>query len=130
MLSKRMIKALLVVVILCLPVMGVLAQTPPATIVVEKEALYPEGIAWDAANQRFLVGSINEGSIYAVSDAGDFSVMVEDEVLISTIGLHLNGEQLLVANADPGVGMHTSEATAGRTAGLGVYDLNTGEQVA
>ncbi|MEV4252185.1 hypothetical protein AB0J52_03335 [Spirillospora sp. NPDC049652] len=37
--------------------------------------------------------------------------------------------RLLVANADPGVGVKTTPATAKHIAGVGVYDLRTGRRV-
>lgn len=129
--SHFVVKLVLLVMALALPTMGVLAQTPPEKIVIEKEALYPEGITWDAVNEQFLVGSLNEGTVYAVQADGTFAPFIEDEALISSVGLHVDveRERVLVTNGDAGVSLHSSETTMGVTAGLGIYDLNTGEQI-
>lgn len=130
------LKSILVVILastLGIGVVMVNAQddTAPAVVTIEQEGLYPEGVAYDSTNGVFLVTSLTNGGVYSVADDGTFSVIVEDERLVSAIGLKVdeaNG-RVLVANSDPGVGMRTSEGTAGTLAALVVYDLETGEEL-
>jgi hypothetical protein len=99
----------------------------PDLILVAQPGLFPEGIEYDAVNGRFLLGSIGEGTIYAVNDDGTFQPFIEDEDFFSTIGLEIDVERnrLLVANtanvfADPSLDVHAS---------LGIYNLTTGERL-
>lgn len=129
MLSRIVKWSVLIAAVLSVSLLAVMAQDLPETIVVEKEALYPEGIAWDTAHNQFLVSSMKEGSVYTVQDDGTYALLIQDESLISSVGVHIDGERVLVANGDAGVSLHTTQDTFGHTAGLGIYDLNTGEQL-
>ncbi|MEQ8671786.1 MAG: SMP-30/gluconolactonase/LRE family protein [Aggregatilineales bacterium] len=110
--------------------MGVLfAQDDlPAEIVVERPTFGPEGIAWDAANGRFLLGSLNEGTVFSVADDGTITPFIESDDFLSTIGIEIdeaNG-RLLVANSDSSIFFNPSSQGI---AGLGAYDLSTGEEL-
>ena len=67
-------------------------QTPagPDVISFTKPALYPEGIEYDTRGKRFLVTSLREGIIGAVTDDGKYSVAINDPELISAIGLRID----------------------------------------
>ncbi|MCP4106415.1 MAG: hypothetical protein GY749_12925 [Desulfobacteraceae bacterium] len=101
----------------------------PDLILVEREDLFPEGIEYDAANNRFLIGSLTEGTIFAVSDDGSYQAFIEDDALVSTLGLEIDAERnrLLVANVEnPAVYTDPSVATQ---IYLGIYNLTTGERI-
>lgn len=106
--------------------------TLPAEIVFESPVvgLRPEGIEWDAAHNRFLVGSLNVGSIHSITVADDGTTaiepFIEDEELGATVGLEIDeaNNVLLVSNSDP-----TAFAGGPGGAGLAAYDLETGERV-
>lgn len=93
-------------------------------IVIPEENLFPEGIEYDRRNDRFLISSVTQGNIGQVID-GEYSVWVEDDDLISTIGIHIDhsGKRVLVANSDLGVSEKESEGGAGSLAALVAYDL-------
>ncbi len=99
----------------------------PDLILAAQPGLFPEGIEYDAANGRFLLGSIGEGTVYAVSDDGTFQPFIEDEDLLSTIGLEIDAERnrLLVANT----AYIFTDPTLTSQAYLGIYDLATGERL-
>ncbi|GAB4513939.1 MAG: SMP-30/gluconolactonase/LRE family protein [Anaerolineae bacterium] len=101
----------------------------PEEIVFEAPGITPEGIEYDAANARFLVGSLTDGNIRAVMDDGSIEVFIEDEFLVASIGIHIDadGERLLVANSNPAV--FSGTVPEGFQIGLAAYDLNTGEQL-
>lgn len=92
----------------------------PETIEVMKEGLFPEGVAYDSVNGRFLVSSISEGTVHAVAADGTLTPFIEDERIPSSLGLEVDEERnrLLVAA--------TNQSTE---AFLGAYDLTTGENL-
>jgi len=98
----------------------------PNRISIQHENLSPEGIEYDPLNERFLLSSMSEGTVFAVADDGTITPFIEDEDLISSIGLEVDteGGRLLVVNADIGMGEETTYGVAQ----LGIYDLHTGEQ--
>jgi sugar lactone lactonase YvrE len=100
-------------------------------IIVRDAGLYPEGIDYDAAGERFLISSMSRGTVTEVFEDGTFNLFIDDEEMISTAGIHIDtaGGRILVAGSDPGVGESTSEATLNATAVLGIYDLETGDRL-
>lgn len=103
----------------------------PERIVIQEENLFPEGIEYDKVSNRFLVSSLTQGAIGEVSENGEYTVFVDDEDLISTIGIHIDQprQRLLVAISDPGASRRTSPETQGQLAALAAYDLRTGERL-
>lgn len=104
---------------------------PPATLSFDSAALYPEGVEWDAANQRFLVTSIRKGEIGSVKDDGTYWVFARDPRLISSVGIKIDAarDRVLVCNADPGAAEKSSPETTGKLAALAVFRLSTGELI-
>lgn len=96
----------------------------PERITAERGGFIPEGIEYDQNAGRFLTGSLSEGTIYAISNAGGLSPVIEDPELEASVGIEVEEERnrLLVANARLGAGSGAAR--------LGVYDLGTGEQLA
>jgi len=92
----------------------------------DRTGFHPEGIAWDADNNRFLTSSLTEGTIFEVADDNTVTPFIEDEDLVATLGIHIDREndRLLVANAK----LSDDPETTG-LAQLGIYDLNTGERL-
>ncbi|GIK64913.1 MAG: hypothetical protein BroJett018_27070 [Chloroflexota bacterium] len=89
---------------------------------------FPEGIEWDSAHERFLLGSLTVGTIVAVTDDGTVTPFIEFDTPVSTVGLEIDEERgrLLVAISDSSV---FSDMTAAGVAMLGAYDLETGEEL-
>lgn len=106
-------------------------EESPEKIVIHEENLFPEGIEYDKLQNRFLVSSLVDGRIGEVSDNGDYTVFIDDEELISTIGIHIDHQRqrLLVAVSDPGAGVKSSPDTQGQLAALAAYHLLTGERL-
>src|SRR5262245_47661416 len=61
----------------------------PDKITITQPGLYPEGIAFDKFNDRFLVSSFGQGTIGAVSFDGNYTPLIQDPDLKSTLGLHI-----------------------------------------
>jgi len=104
------------------------ADEIPATIVAERGGFIPEGIEYDQANERFLTGSLAEGSIFAIGNDGSVTAVVTDPQLVSSVGIEVDEprDRLLVANSDRTV---FQPGNVGQ-AKLGVYSLTTGERIA
>lgn len=79
--------------------------------------VFPEGVVYDASNDRFLVSSISMGTIGAVTPAGVYSPFIQDADLASTAGMEIDKDhkRLLV----------TSSKVEGTLAQLAIYDLKT-----
>ena len=94
--------------------------------------LHPEGVAYAPDRHRFLVGSVTHGTVSEVAPDGSVRTLVEDPTLITTMGLAVDARRgrLLVVNGDVGISDHSTPDTIGKIAGLGVYDLRTGDRVA
>ncbi|RPD47717.1 gluconolaconase [Hymenobacter sediminis] len=109
------------------------SPTAPNQVVFTQAGLYPEGVAYDAAGQRFLVSSQTRGAVGQVKDDGTYTVFADDPALVSTIGMRIdeNRRQLLVAVSDPGYNpTRTSAATQRKLAGLAIFNLTNGQRVA
>jgi len=91
--------------------------------------LVPEGIAWDAARKRFLVGSIARRKIVAIDQRGrtrDFSGA--DDGLDTVLGLTVDARRRLLYAVSTN-GFEDSARIARRNAVV-VYDLGRGRRVA
>lgn len=131
----RVTRLLLFIVVLSVLVLPAMAQevTPEATaaaepVIINLAALLPEGVEYDAANDRFLFGSLSQGTIHQIQEGGEAEPFVEDEDLVSTVGIHVDAanNRLLVTNSDSGI---FSDPSASGMAGLAAYDLETGERL-
>lgn len=116
--------------VLILPMGVALAQsdTLPEVIEMQRPGFTPEGVEWDAERERFLVGSLIEGTIFAVDDDGTLTPWIEDDELLSSVGIEVDAERdrLLVANSE--VAIFSDETIQGNIS-LGIYDLETGERL-
>lgn len=107
------------------------AQGLPDTISFTKDALYPEGLEFDAGNNRFLVTSLHEGIVGTVTPDGDYHVLFQDSHMVSAIGIRIDKDhdRVLVCNSDPGVSIHTKPENQGKLAGLAVFQLSSGSLI-
>lgn len=96
-----------------------------------KTAIYPEGIGYDSASGLYFVGSLTSPTVYQINSKGEHSHFLTDRRLISSAGIHVDGknERLLVASLDLGTSTETANASKGKLAGLGIYDLHTGKPI-
>ncbi|WP_077919004.1 gluconolaconase [Spirosoma sp. 209] len=101
----------------------------PERIAFQADRLYPEGITYSPALDRFLVSSITQGKIGTVDLNGRYADFLTDTGLISGIGLKIRGNLLYVCNADQGVSTKSTVQTTLRTAGLLVFNLTTRARV-
>ncbi len=101
------------------------------SISINKTNLFPEGVESVPNTENFLITSLTEGTIYQVNQQGKLTPFAEDERLVSTIGIEIDRKQnrVLVANSDPGAGENSNPETQDQLAGLGIFDLTTGETI-
>jgi sugar lactone lactonase YvrE len=123
-----MLKVIVWLVVCLMFVIPVTAQDLPDEILIDVPNVSPEGIEWDAVGERFLISSMSEGTVFAVSDDGELTPFIEDDDLVSSIGLEIDyaNNRLLVVNSDAG---HSTDPAHDNTAMLGIYDLTTGERL-
>lgn len=83
--------------------------------------LFPEGIEYDDTGEHFLLGSMNQGTIFQVFEDGTIEPFIEDPDLVECYGLEIDQKnyRLLVVNNNEGEGK----------AYLNSYDLATGERI-
>ncbi len=93
---------------------------PPDLVTFESPNLLPEGLEYDEERGLFVVGSASRGTIHTVDDAGNVAVLIADPGLATTLGIHIDRNEGLLYAA--GIGDNGG-------AGLGVYELATGEVV-
>ncbi|MCP5144098.1 MAG: WD40 repeat domain-containing protein [Gammaproteobacteria bacterium] len=101
----------------------------PERIVLERGGFTPEGVEYDLTNNRFLVGSVVEGTVYAVANDGRMTAFVRDADLRSSVGIEVDEarNRLIVTNTDGSV-FANPDSTG--VAAIGIYDLDTGLRTA
>jgi sugar lactone lactonase YvrE len=96
----------------------------PDRIVAERGGFVPEGIEYDNNRNRFLTGSISDGTIYEVTSSGSVIPAITSPDLNASVGIEVDETRdiLFVANSNTGIPSGAAE--------LGIYNLTTGEQLA
>ncbi|MFT3711269.1 MAG: SMP-30/gluconolactonase/LRE family protein [Archangium sp.] len=111
-----------------LVVVSACAPPLPAEVSFKSQGLYPEGFAWDEKGERFLVSSITEGDVFAVTKDGAITRFITDEKLVSSTGITVDAarNRVIVASGDVGASKRSSMNSAYVTNSIGIYDLQTG----
>jgi sugar lactone lactonase YvrE len=109
-----------------------MAASAEADIKFSDKELYPEGITFDVNADQFLVSSMRHGKIGRVGRDGVYHTFINDPILVSSVGMHIDPARnwLLVAVSDPGVAVSTKKETQAKLAGLAVYDIKSGKRLA
>lgn len=100
----------------------------PDRIVIERGGFVPEGIEYDSINERFLTGSLAEGTLFEIANDGTMTPFVTDPDLVSSVGIEVDEarDRLIAANSDRSV----FQGGGPGQAAVGVYSLTTGERLA
>ena len=103
---------------------GLSSGLAPERIVAERGGIIPEGIEYDNNRNRFLVGSIADGTIYEVTNSGRLLPAITSPDLNASVGIEVDEsrDMLLVANSNT--------ASPNGAAELGIFNLESGEQLA
>ncbi len=104
-------------------------QTTGRAVLIDQPALYPETVEVNPLTGKFLVSSIREGAVYEVGLDGSANILVHDDRLTSILGIAIDSRsnRLLVTNSDLGAGAKHSSKGAKKEAGVGIYDLASGQ---
>lgn len=104
----------------------------PGKITFERNNLYPEGIAWQKNTGAFLVSSLRQGEIGAVTPDGRYQKIVSDPELLSVIGIKYDGRQnrILACNSHPGASAVPTAKAPGSVSQLMVFDAKSGQRIA
>ena len=110
---------------------AILALAAPAfaqDIAFSSDKSYPESVTYSAKQDVFLLGSVTQGLVAKVDEAGAYTSFIADDRLVSTVGLLVDDKSntLWVTNSDPGAGARTQAATQGKLAAIATYDATTG----
>lgn len=103
------------------------AQTTDVRINLVKKGLYPEGIAYNPANQLFYTGSVTDATIGTVDKNGKYTVIYADSNLKSTYGMKVDTKRnlLWVCVSDANYSKHSSPATHKKMAKVIALDLTS-----
>ncbi len=98
-------------------------------ITIKKPALYPESLKYDSKRDKFLVGSFRDGGVYEIDQNGNYRRLVDDERLISALGILVDEQRnrLLVVSGDIGSSIRAYPKGIKKLAALGIYNLSTGK---
>ena len=93
-------------------------------LTLDRNDIRPEGVAFDAHSSRFLVSSVGDGSIYAVSSSGS-AIAVWKE---TRTGRESTGVRIVPKSGNHAV--FCSNSTSGTDSELIQFDIKTGRQTA
>lgn len=104
----------------------------PDHITFERKNLYPEGIAWQKNTGAFLVSSVRQGEIGAVTPDGRYRRIVSDPELLSVIGIKHDSRQdrILACNSHPGATAMPTAKAPGSVSQLLIFDAKSGQRKA
>ena len=101
------------------------------SIVIQKPALYPEGIDYNPNTDKFIVGSLREGAVYEVNLDGTYHQIINDDRLNSVLSVRIDikRNRLLVVNSDIGASIRSYSKGSKKLASLGIYELSSGKAI-
>ncbi len=86
---------------------------------------YPEGIAYSAQLDGFVITSLTQGKLGVVNTSGQYTDFVTPPELVSGVGVKVADGRILVCNGDMGVSSKSSPQTVRKLAQLLVFNINT-----
>lgn len=103
----------------------------PKSIEVNASGLYPEGIAFNSADNRFYLSSYHQGKIVSVEKNGTIKPFFDDSSLITIVGMKVDtkNNRLIVCNTDLGYSIKSSPDSIGRMAKVEVFDISTKKKI-
>lgn len=124
------VRRLVLSAVLTTPLLGGSPVFAAGDIPFSADQVYPEGVTWSAAQKVFFVSSIRKGVIGKVTPKGAYTPFIEDERIVSSVGLHFDAKRNLLWTAigDLGTSTRSKPANQGKLAALAAYDANTGER--
>ncbi|ANQ52873.1 hypothetical protein MY04_05715 (plasmid) [Flammeovirga sp. MY04] len=109
---------------------SILSSPSKIKYILNNKSYYPESFDFDEKNNRFIIGSFNNGGIKTFDPiSGKYTDLVtENYGFVSITGIHVDekNDRIIVVCSDLGIGEKSSINTVGVLAKLGVFDLKTG----
>lgn len=101
---------------------------------ISSTGLYPESVDYDNKNQRFVIGSFNEGNVYILHpNTGKLQLFITDSNFVGVTGVYTDevNNRLIVASGDLGISQKSgaNNSTVGKIAYLGIYNLTNGRLI-
>ncbi|MFI9461988.1 hypothetical protein [Streptomyces xiamenensis] len=92
--------------------------------------VFPHSLDFDPRSQTFFAGSLGQGKVFSVDTDGKVTTHIDDPELVSaqSVLVDRERERLLVSNVDYGTAERSNPEAPFGIAGVGSYDLATGEQ--
>ncbi len=105
-------------------------QETPSVIEADGSNVFPHSLDFDTESNTFFAGSLSQGKIFAFGPDGQVRTHIDDPELVSAQAVHVDRERdrILVSNVDYGLAERSNPDAPFRIAGVGSYDLETGEQ--
>ncbi|MFC4560561.1 hypothetical protein ACFO4E_01695 [Nocardiopsis mangrovi] len=106
-------------------------DTPTADpIQVDGANVFPHSLDYDAETDTFYAGSLSQGKVFAFGPDGEVRTHIDDPLLVSAQAVQIDPERdrILVSNVDYGTSDRSDKDNPFGFAGVGSYDLETGEQ--
>ena len=94
-------------------------------------ALYPEGTAFNKADNLFYVSSAKTGTVGTVDQQGNYKVFYADSLLKSSFGMKVDAKRnrLWVCVGDPNYSKYSDSSTFKKMIRLIALDLKTGKKI-
>jgi len=107
------------------------AQDNNNRISIPVKGLYPEGTAYNPANQLFYIGSVTDGTIGTVDKNGKYTSIYKDSTLKSTYGMKVDTKRnlLWVCASDANYSKYSTPSTFKKMAKVIALDLKTNRVV-
>ncbi|MFC3997099.1 hypothetical protein ACFOVU_14295 [Nocardiopsis sediminis] len=106
-------------------------DTPTADpIAVDGANVFPHSLDYDPESDTFYAGSLSQGKVFAFGPDGEVRTHIDDPLLVSAQAVQVDSERdrILVSNVDYGTSDRSDKDNPFGYAGVGSYDLETGEQ--
>ncbi|MEO3754273.1 hypothetical protein [Streptomyces sp. B6B3] len=105
-------------------------QEAPGVIEADGSNVFPHSLDHDAESNTFFAGSLNQGKVFVFGPDGQVRTHIDDPELVSaqSVVVDRDRDRVLVSNVDYGLAERSNPEAAFRIAGVGSYDLETGEQ--
>ncbi|GAA2073986.1 hypothetical protein GCM10009801_27620 [Streptomyces albiaxialis] len=102
----------------------------PAPIKADGANVFPHSLDYDAPSKTFFTGSLKQGKVSAVTPDGTVRTHIDDPELVSAQAVLADRkrDRILVSNVDYGTAERSRKKNPFHVAGVGSYDLKTGEQ--
>jgi hypothetical protein len=104
---------------------------PPDVIHTRGTDVFPHSVDYDPRTQTFVVGSLKHNTISVARQDGTVRTLVDDPDLVSAQAIRVDPDRhrVLTSNVDYGLAERSNKTDPFRVAGVGAYDLESGQRL-